>query len=316
MPDKICTKCLRVVKNLKRHELSHIPYSERRFRCPWAGCPFAAAQKTGLQVHINCRHTGEKPHVCPESECGFATGDSSRLTRHRRDKHDYTPAERENRNRRAVKVEDVSGDDALKRYIILGGAHAGRISTQRVRPRRPLVNKGQEELPIPALPFSFPNAAAPAYTSVAYDQPRVLVKHDPMTVEYQFPASWVPQAQAPLTPACHETSIFKGFDVPLHNYVPASYTCDAMYPSSQSHHSAVPRVFAGASYAAANQGLGGWSCPQVAGYVDYGYTDAGSGVGSGARWTQTLPGYGVDTSFEPPVDGLIDSMTRCDMSSY
>ncbi len=215
-----------------------------------------------------------------------------------------------------MKVEDVSGDDTLKRYIILGGAHAGRISTQRVRPRRPLVNKGQEELPIPALPFSFTNLAAPAYTPVAYDQPRVPVKHDPMTVEYRFPASWVPQAQAPLTPACHETSIFKGFDVPHHDYAPASYTYDAMYAISQYHHSAVPRAFAGASYAATNQGLGSWSCPQVAGYVDYGCTEVGSGVGGGAQWTQTLPGYGVDTSFESPVDGLIDSMTRCDMSSY
>ncbi|KAK0434219.1 hypothetical protein EV421DRAFT_1909531 [Armillaria borealis] len=311
--DQICTKCLKVVKNLKRHELIHIPYSKRRFPCPWAGCPFAASQKAGLQVHINCIHTGEKPHVCPESECGFATGDSSRLTRHRKDVHGYAPAERENRNRRAVKVEDTSGDDG---YIILKGAHAGRISMQRARPRRPLVNKGQEELQIPALPFSFSNVAASAYTPVTYDQPRVPVQH-PMTVEYRFPASWVPRAQAPLTPACDETSIFEGYVAPHHNYMPAAYTCDTMpYPtSSQYHHSAVPRVFTGEPYAAANQGLGGWSCPQAAGYVDYGYI-TGAGVGGGAQWTQALPRYGVDTSFESPADGLLDAMTRCDMSSH
>ncbi|SJL16636.1 uncharacterized protein ARMOST_20163 [Armillaria ostoyae] len=267
------------------------------FPCPWAGCPFAASQKAGLQVHINCIHTGEKPHVCPESKCGFATGDSSRLTRHRKDAHNYAPAERENRNRRAVKVEDASGDDG---YIILKGARAGRISIQRARPRRPLVNKGQEELPIPALPFSFPNVAAPAYTPVAYDQPRLPVQH-PMTVEYQLPASWVPQAQAPLTPACDEKSIFEGFVAPYHNYAPAAYTYDAMYPSSQYHHSAVPRVFAREPYAAENQGLGGWSCPQAAGYVDYEYI-TGAGVGGGAQWTQA--------------DRLLDAMTRCDMSSH
>ncbi|PBK88243.1 hypothetical protein ARMGADRAFT_1016218 [Armillaria gallica] len=56
--------------------------------------------------------------------------------------------------------------------------------------------------------------------------------------------------------------------------------------------------------------------PQAAGYVDYGYTEAGSRVGGGVQWTQVRPTYSVDTSFEPPVDGLLDVMTRCDMPFY
>ncbi|KAK0191868.1 hypothetical protein F5146DRAFT_483544 [Armillaria mellea] len=313
-PDMLCETCMKVVKNLNRHKKSHLSYSEREFRCPWAGCFFASAQKDGLKVHLNCIHTGEKPHVCPESKCGFATGDASRLTRHRKHVHKYSPAERENRNRRAVKVEDGSGDGAFKGYIVVGGAHAGPMSTHVARQRRPLVKKDEEELPIPALPFSFQNFVAPVYTPVAYDQPRVPVQH-PMTVEYRFPASW---AQAPVTQACHDTSIFKRFDAPYHNYAPtACYTCDAFYPSSQSHYeSVVPRAFARQPDAAASQGPGSWSCPQAAGYVDYGYPEAGSRVRGGAQWAQALPSYGMDTSFESSVDGLIDSMARCDMSYY
>ncbi|KAK0477876.1 hypothetical protein IW261DRAFT_1420721 [Armillaria novae-zelandiae] len=273
-----CEVCRAVVKNLKRHMDTHRPYSERRYPCPWPGCTVVAPQKSNLKVHINCAHTGAKPYVCPIPDCEFVTGDSSRLTRHRRGKHAYIPPKRENRNRRAVKVEDGCGADGSSKYIIVESAHAGPISTKKSRQRRPLGNKGQEELPISALPFSFTNATAPApaYTPAVYDQPRV---QHPMTVEYRFPASWI-KAEAPLTP--------EALDATYHTDAPTTYTCNAMYPSSQYHQSEVPKVFAGQPYAAADQVVGGWSCPQAASYVDYGYAQTGVGVGGAAHLQSTV----------------------------
>ncbi|KAK0215424.1 hypothetical protein IW262DRAFT_1511107 [Armillaria fumosa] len=304
-PTQVCETCQAAVVNLKRHMKTHLPYSARQYLCPWPGCTVATPQKEGLKVHINCKHSGERPYVCPTSGCTFACGDSARLTRHRKKAHKYIPAQRANRNRRAVKVEDGSGTDASGKYIIVESARAGPISTRKARQRRPLGIKCEEELPISALPFSFTNVTAPAYTPPVYDQPRV---QHPMTVEHRFPASWITQTQVPLTA--------QGLGAPHHTYASTEYTCDAMYPSSQYHYSAVPRVFAGQSYTVADQVLGGWSCPQAVGYVDYGYAQTGLGVGSGAQWAQALPRYDMDTSSESPVDDLIDSITRCDMSYY
>ncbi|KAK0493850.1 hypothetical protein EDD18DRAFT_1464642 [Armillaria luteobubalina] len=304
---QVCETCQSVVANLNRHMRTHLPYSARPYLCPWPGCTVATWENDALKVHINCKH-GEKPHVCPTSGCGFATGDSARLTRHRQKVHGYIPAKRANRNRRAVKVEDGSGTDATGKYIIVESDRAGPISTRKPRQRQPLGIKCEEELPISALPFSFINVTAPAYTPPVYDQPRVQRR---MTAAYQFPASWTPQAQVPLP--------VQGLDAHHHHtYAPTAYTCDAMYPSSHYHYSAVPRVFAEQPYAVADQVLGGWPCPQAASYVDYGYAGTGLGVGGGAQWAQAFPKYGtgMDTSSESPVDDLIDSMARCDVSYY
>ncbi|KAK0492520.1 hypothetical protein EDD18DRAFT_1465368 [Armillaria luteobubalina] len=218
-------------------------------------------------------------------------------------------------NRRLSKINPASSKGARLRSSQKGKSEqesesdrAGPISTRKPRQRQPLGIKCEEELPISALPFSFINVTAPAYTPPVYDQPRV---QRPMTAAYQFPASWTPQAQVPLP--------VQGLGAHHHHtYAPTAYTCDAMYPSSHYHYSVVPRVFAEQPYAVADQVLGGWPCPQAASYVDYGYAGTGLGVGGGAQWAQAFPKYGagMDTSSESPVDDLIDSMARCDMSYY
>ncbi|KAK0452153.1 uncharacterized protein EV420DRAFT_694432 [Desarmillaria tabescens] len=316
MCSKSCPKCGKKMLNLNRHLITHFSYSDRPFRCKMPDCGFAATQSGGLKIHMNTMHTGEKPYRCPEPTCKFATGDTSKLCNHRKKEHRYVPGKENKPKKRVTKVEEMSDENTFREAPFVATGH--EVNSTR-SPGRDLVNKGQEELPIAALPFPFPDFVSPIVRPVMYEQAEGRALH-PMTVDYQFPASWSRPTQAPIMPAYDDRSIEgPGYYVPCHNYGPlAAYPCDAVYSSSQFPQSVVPRVFAGGNCGTANQGLGGWSAPQAAaGYLDHGYADSGAGVSCDTQRSQVPPlTYGVDTSFESPFHKMLAAMNTLNMISY
>ncbi|KAK0204339.1 hypothetical protein DFS33DRAFT_1454575 [Desarmillaria ectypa] len=278
MCSKACPKCNKNVLNLKRHLLIHLDYSERPYRCPWEGCTVATTQAAGLEIHINTIHTGLKPHLCPEDDCDFATGDTSKLCNHRKREHKYVPGQRNNRKKRVTKAEEASDENALEESPFVRSSPG--VNSMR-KAGRGFVNKGGEELPIAALPFPFSKISPPTFTPVVYEQAQVRAQH-PMTVNCLFPVSWAIPAQAPIMQACGDRLIEgPGCYAPCQNYAPAVYPRDAVYPNFQFPRAVVPRAFAGGPLATVNNDLEGWSTPKAAGYVNCGYTEARAGVGGG-----------------------------------
>jgi hypothetical protein len=53
----------------------------RHFRCPSAGCEYAASQRRYLSRHLRT-HTGYKPHKCPYPGCEYAATKGWHLKRH------------------------------------------------------------------------------------------------------------------------------------------------------------------------------------------------------------------------------------------
>ncbi|KAI0796947.1 hypothetical protein C8Q75DRAFT_218404 [Abortiporus biennis] len=74
--------------DLKRHRDS-VHYKKKPHACPFPGCGYAGAQRTGLENHMRT-HTGERPHACPERGCRSIFGDPASLSRHRKEQHRLT----------------------------------------------------------------------------------------------------------------------------------------------------------------------------------------------------------------------------------
>ncbi|CAL1699744.1 unnamed protein product [Somion occarium] len=76
------------------------------FKCPYPGCTFKCLQESNWRnSHVN-KHTGKKPHTCPDTvtdehgnliPCDYRSGDPGTLNRHRQGRHNYQTKKRAKR---------------------------------------------------------------------------------------------------------------------------------------------------------------------------------------------------------------------------
>ncbi|KAG5641567.1 hypothetical protein DXG03_004708, partial [Asterophora parasitica] len=86
-PCSVCGAVIRFKQDIARHMKLH-DKSAMMFTCPFDGCSYQNLQKSNVNTHMS-KHTGEKPHACPD--CEFRTADPGSLTRHRKRIHAYVP---------------------------------------------------------------------------------------------------------------------------------------------------------------------------------------------------------------------------------
>ncbi|KAK0205532.1 hypothetical protein DFS33DRAFT_1274421 [Desarmillaria ectypa] len=111
-------KChsLFVHKNdLNRHLRAH--YKKGVHQCPH--CDRRCNQAANLKRHIDSKHLGLKPNVCPD--CDYGTADKGLLVRHRKRRHGYEP-------QKYRKPKDVIKEVKEKRT---GPLYIKRVSTLR-----------------------------------------------------------------------------------------------------------------------------------------------------------------------------------------
>ncbi|KAG6817190.1 hypothetical protein H0H93_007425, partial [Arthromyces matolae] len=88
-PCEVCGIVIRYKGDVARHAQLHRASKEvEMFKCSYDGCVYQTLQKSNLKTHV-LKHTGEKPHECPECDKRFS--DPGCLTRHRKRKHAYVP---------------------------------------------------------------------------------------------------------------------------------------------------------------------------------------------------------------------------------
>jgi len=78
---KNCPECGKLTGNLPLHLQSHLPESEKRFKC--SQCGKGCSSKANLQEHISSIHSDERPFVC-QYLCGHACKSSGNLRKHER----------------------------------------------------------------------------------------------------------------------------------------------------------------------------------------------------------------------------------------
>ncbi|KAJ7478719.1 hypothetical protein B0H11DRAFT_1282154 [Mycena galericulata] len=92
--------------DLKRHNQRHMSTEEKEkhmIPCPMEGCTHKALQKSNMDTHYTAKHTGFRPHICPN--CTYCAADPSCLHKHMRAKHDRVPGN-ERRRKRSGAVSD------------------------------------------------------------------------------------------------------------------------------------------------------------------------------------------------------------------
>jgi len=78
-PWKECPVCGKTVFNLIVHQRSHLPESERKYKCEQCGKGFIHTQH--LKQHMKTVHSDERPHVC-QFMCGYSCKIASNLRKH------------------------------------------------------------------------------------------------------------------------------------------------------------------------------------------------------------------------------------------
>jgi hypothetical protein len=105
------TKTKKLEKSVKRPKPKKSYHNPNKFKCDYNDCQFTAGVQRLVNDHKNAIHTGERPYVCPEVNCGKSYASLSYLNKHKLDVHsnrrfkcEWNGCEVEVKSRKSLKV--------------------------------------------------------------------------------------------------------------------------------------------------------------------------------------------------------------------
>ncbi|TFY78981.1 hypothetical protein EWM64_g5031 [Hericium alpestre] len=219
-----CVPCPQCDKTFSRkYDMTrHVKGIHDKIREP--ECPFAAAQKSALETHMNT-HSGRRPNVCPE--CSITYRDPSSLSRHKKQQHGHIPhhtaawhAKQSRKNARAspydVSAPAARGTARAKRTAAASEASSSSASSgyssspslsssagsDLSLPTPPPVSPGFDTLDFASFPASAPYDSSPSSFSSA-DSGLSLLTSPPLSSDFgtkdfsSFPTSPLAYSSSP-----------------------------------------------------------------------------------------------------------------------
>ena len=80
-PGLECPECKQMIayEQVRYHKQTHLPESERRFKCSQCGRGFISSHH--LENHYKSVHSDERPHIC-QYMCGYCCKRAGNLRKH------------------------------------------------------------------------------------------------------------------------------------------------------------------------------------------------------------------------------------------